>query len=564
MRTSRRMLRQIRRAVFVAFLFSGCINILMLAIPIYTLQIFENVVPVGSVETLLVLSAIAAGAVVALALIEIARDRIMLRAGVWIDHELGQHILENGLKQGCGPGDLKADARALSQLRAFLTSPAMMPLFDAPFVPLFLLLLISLHPMIGLVAAAAAVILLLAALMHTLTTSRLQQEASQSGERADHWWGTVVGNGQLAGGLGLGPGATRKWEWFNRAQIASSYSLGKRSGFVKVVSRTARLGAQVSVYGVGAWLVIAGELTPGALVASAILIARVIGPLEQLVGSIKATRAAWIAYTRLKTLPSDAIVPSLDGGDRPPRGAIALSQVVVQYPGRKTLALRSISLELAPGECMALVGPNGSGKSTLASVIAGAMVPTHGAADLDGVPVAKWQRWEGLPPIGYAPDEPVLVQGTVHDNIARFRDASLTSVNKAAEVAGVHEILQALPQGYDTDVGPDGSFLSLSERRAVGLARAMHSNPCLVVLDEPEAGLDGAGVRRMLEKLSALKSAGVGLVIATQDPRFLGLADNVALLNQGGLVSLEPASSMLKAYETARATPQNSESLGVH
>ncbi len=553
MRTSRRMLGQIRRAVFVAFLFSGCINVLMLATPLYTLQIFENVVPVGSIETLLVLSAIVAAAVFAMALIEIARDRIMLRAGVWIDHELGQHILENGLKSHTSPSDLKAEANALARLRAFLTSPAMMPLFDAPFVPLFLLILIALHPIIGLIAAVAAVILLLTALAHTLTTARLQNETAKSGERADRWWSTVASNGQMAGALGLGPGATGQWEQFNRAQIAGSYSHGKRSGFVKVISRTVRLGAQVGVYGVGAWLVVAGQLTPGALVASAILISRVIGPLEQLVGSIKAIRTAWVSYVRLKGLAADADVPELDKHGEAPKGTVVISQASFQYPGRKVPALRGVSLELNPAQCLAVVGPNGSGKSTLSAIIAGAIVPSNGAAVLDGIPIAKWQRWQGLPPVGYAPDDPVLIEGSVHANIARFRDATLTSVTKAAMAAGVHEILQALPYGYDTEVGPNGLSLSLSERRAVSLARALHGDPCIVVLDEPEAGLDGSGIRAMIETLGNLKKAGVGLVIATQDPRMLEVADDMALLGQGTLVSLEPADAMLQSYEATRA-----------
>lgn len=564
MRTSRRMLAQIRRAVFVAFLFSGCISVLMLALPLYTLQIFENVVPVGSLETLFVLSSLIAGAVATLSLLEIVRDRIMLRAGVWIDHELGQYILENGLKHQSSSSDLKADARALMRLRAFLTSPAMMPLFEAPFVPFFLLILIALHPMIGLVAAAAAVLLLLTALVHIYATTRLQEETGAAGERAEHWLSTVAGTGPIAGALGLGPGATSQWEWFNRAQISSSYSLGKRSGFVKVASRTVRLSAQAGVYGVGAWLVVGGELTPGALVASAILISRVVGPLEQLVGSIKAMRTAWVAYKRLKALPSDAVVPALGEGDSAPHGAIVISDVFVHHPTRKTAALRSVNLAMKPGSCLALVGPNGAGKSTLASVIAGAVVPTSGTAELDGLPIHKWQRWDGLPPVGFAPDEPSLIEGSVHANIARFRDASLMSVAAAAMKAGVHEILQSLPDGYETDVGPRGCYLSLSERRAVSLARALHGKPCMVVLDEPEAGLDGAGVRRLIDTLAALKDSGTGLLIATQDPRLLALADDVALLAQGSVVSVEKASSMLDSYENSRSSQQPAEAAGLH
>lgn len=562
MRTSRRMLGQILRAVFVAFLFSGCINLLMLAMPLYTLQIFENVVPVGSTETLLVLSVLLAGAISALALVEIARDRIMLRAGAWLDSEFGGYILDNGLQQGLSAAEMKSEARALMRLRTFLTSPAINPLFDAPFVPLFLLVLVAMHPLIGLLAAGAAAALLLTALSNTVMTDRLYEDTAHSGERAEQWWSAVAGNGGMSGALGIGRGAMSHWQALSRAHIASSRSLGRRSGLARTLSRAIRLGAQSAVYGLGAWLVIGGELTPGALVASAILISRVLAPIEQLNGSMRPIRAAWSAYRKLRALPADANVPAFAEGDAAPRGAISLSEVVAHHAGRKTAALRGISLEIAPGSCLALAGPNSAGKSTLAAVIAGAIAPTSGTANLDGLPVYKWQRWEGLPPVGYAPDEPVLVEGSVHANIARFREASRMSVGSAALKAGVHEILQNLPDGYDTNVGPAGCLLSLSERRAVALARALHASPCLVVLDEPEAGLDGAGMRRLAEAIAALKAGGTGIVMATQDPRLIRLADNIALLGQGGLVSVQPASALIKCYETARTGHQPADAVG--
>ena len=210
-----------------------------------------------------------------------------------------------------------------------------------------------------------------------------------------------------------------------------------------------------------------------------------------------------------------------------------MSEVSFYHPNRKTPALRGITLRLKPGECLGIVGPNGAGKSTLAAIIAGAAIPTSGSADLDGLPIAKWQRAGGPPPVGYMPDEPVLIEGTVHDNIARFQDVSALSVVEAAQQSGVHDILSGLPSGYDTGVGASGSGLALRERRAVALARALHGAPRTIVLDEPEIGLDGASFRRLLTALQALKEAGSSLVIATQDPRLLALADQVAVLNGG-------------------------------
>ncbi len=538
MRTSRRILRQIRRALLIAFFFSGWINILMLATPLYTLQVFENVVPMGSIETLIVLTVITAGAILALALLESARDVILLRSGLWLDHELGQHILENGLKIGRSPVELKADARALDQFRAYLTSPAITPLFDAPFVPLFLVLLTAMHPVIGIVATVAAVILLVCTYVKHRLTKRLNVEGTQAYERAHRWWMTVASTGQLAGALGLCSGATAQWESYNRSHIATAYSRGKREKFVKVFARTVRIGSQIALYGFGAWLVIAGQMSPGALIASAIMLARALGPLEQLVTAVGATQSGWKAYAHLKALPEDADLPRVDSDSDGPVGQVKLVGVTFHYPTRQVPALRNINLDLKPGQCLGIVGPNGSGKSSLAKIIAGAVTPTVGAADLDTLPISKWQRVMVTPPIGYLPDEPALVEGTVHENIARFSDVSQVSVAHAAMIAGVHDALHALPSGYDTPVGPDGSNLALSERRAVALARAIHGNPKLIVLDEPEVGLDGAGLRRLVNVLASLKDTGVGLVIATQDPRLLALTDNIALLADGTLQSL--------------------------
>jgi PrtD family type I secretion system ABC transporter len=531
----------------------------MLATPLYTLQVFEQVVPLGSLETLLVLTVITGAAILALGLIEIARDVILQRAGVWLEHELGPHLLRNGLRAGTPGGELRREARALEQVKGFVTSSAIQPLFDAPWTPIFLGALLLLHPLIGLVAIGSAVVLGIAAVLQTLLTGRLQQEGTAAQERAGQWTAALAGSGLLMGALGLAAGAAAQWERLNRAQAAASYSQGKRTAFVRSLARTARLGSQIALYAVGAWLVVRGEVTPGALVASAILLARALAPIEGLVSALKSGTAAWRAYRCLHALPEDAAAPRIATGGEPPRGALQLTNVTVVHPGRKTPALRGITLALEPGEALGIVGPNGSGKSTLAAVIAGALAPTAGAADLDGIPIAKWQRHGRTPPVGYVPDEPGLVPGTVHENIARFADTSLASVVDAATRARIDDLLRALPAGYETEVGTGGAGLSLGERRAVALARAVHGAPRLLVLDEPEAGLDGAGVRRLIAALEVLKTDGIGLVLATHDPRLLALTDRVLVLNggaphaQGAPGDLARRADPYPAAEAARA-----------
>jgi PrtD family type I secretion system ABC transporter len=529
------MLRQVRRALLVTFLFSGCINVLMLSTPLYTLQVFETVVPLGSIETLVILTAITAAAILALALIEMVRDLILLRAGLWLDHELGQHMLENGLKLGTPGAELNAHARALEQLKQFLTTGGITVLFDAPWVPLFLVALAVLNPLIGVVAAVAAAALIVAAILQSMLTGRLLAESARAHERSEQWWSAVTGNALMSGALGLSPGASRQWESYNRAHIASAYSLGKRTSFVKAIARSVRIGSQVALYAFGAWLVVKGEMTPGALVASAILLARALAPLEQLVVATRTARAAIEGYRRLRGLPADAVLPRVGSGEDAPAGRVTLNDVTFYHPTRRAPALRGVSLTLQPGECLGIVGPNGSGKSTLAAILAGAQLPATGSADLDGIPIAKWQRGGAAPPIGYLPDDPGLIEGSVHANIARFSDASLLSVARAGMRAGVHDTLAALASGYDTEVGPGGGALSLRERRAVAFARAVFGAPRVVVFDEPELGLDGGSLRALTNTLKTLKSEGISLVVATQDPRLLALTDRIVVLNAGAV-----------------------------
>ena len=562
MRTSRRLLIQVRRALLVAFLFSGCINILMLATPLYTLQIFETVVPTGSVETLVLLSAIAAAGILSLMLIEIARDTILLRAGVWIDHTLGQHILENGLRLNAAPQDLRGDARALTQFRSFLMSPAIGSMFDAPWVPLFLVALVLVHPMLGAVATLSALLLLLAALAQGLLVGRPHGESQRAQESADQWWQTVARSSHVAGAMGLAQSAAEQWERHNRAHIASAYSLGKRSNFVRASARAVRILSQIALYGVGAYLVVGGELAPGALVASAILMSRALAPIEQAVSALRTATAAWAAYKRLRVLPGDAPAVRIADGLQSAAGHLTLTDVTFYYPHRRSPALRGVSLAIEPGECLGIVGPNGSGKSTLCGVIAGAFAPAAGSADLDGIPVLRWQRGDRAPPIGYMPDTPLLMDGSVHENIVSFRDQSLMTAAESAMRAGVHEILSALQNGYDTAILGNDAGLSLRERRAVAFARAVCGHPRILVVDEPEIGLDGASLRRLSAVFEALKAEGVSLVLATQDPRLLKVTDKVVVLN-GGVVQSFGASADV-GRQLAQAQRAGASGAGLH
>ncbi|MGE0856108.1 MAG: type I secretion system permease/ATPase [Hyphomicrobiaceae bacterium] len=546
MRTPRRLLKQVRTALLTAFLFGGFINVLMLATPLYTLQVFETVVPLGSIETLVILTVITGAAIIALALLEIVRDTILLRAGLWLDHTLGVVMLENGLKAGVPALEMKRDSRALETLRGFLSGGAVAPMIDGPWVPIFLVALTVLHPLVGAMAAVSALLLALTAALQLVLTDRLQAENAELRERTYSWFGLMVSNAPVAGALGLTRGVADKWERANRAHIAGSYSAGKRASFLKALGRSIRIGSQIALYGLGAWLVVHNEITPGALVASAILLARALAPIEQLAAAIKPASAAWRAYRRLRALPPETPQAILSDAAVAPEVRILLSDVTLFPAGRKSASLRSVSLAIAPGECVGIVGPNGSGKSSLMAILAGVLAPTAGNADLDGLPIVRWQRSGGQPPIGYLPDDPQLVEGTVHENIVRFSDASLMSAAAAAIAAGVHERLQLLPDGYETSIGPGGAGLSANMRRAVALARALHGAPRIIVLDEPELGLDGPSFRALHAALRDFKASGCSLIVSTHDARLLKLTDKVLVMAHGSVLRVGRPEEVLR------------------
>ncbi len=442
------------------------------------------------------------------------------------------------------------------------SSPAIGSIFDAPWVPIFLVGLALVHPLMGAVAGIAAIALFLAALAQGFLGNRPHQESQKAQESAEQWWQAIARSSHLAGALGLAGGAAAQWERHNRAHIASAYSFGKRSNIVKSMARAVRIAAQIALYGIGAFLVINNEVAPGALVASAILMARALAPIEQAVSALRSAQAAWAAYKRLRVLPDEIAGPRIVDGAQGAAGYVQVTDVTYYYPGRRTPALRNVSLALEPGECLGVVGPNGSGKSTLCGILAGALTPSAGIAELDGIAIVRWQRGEGVPPIGYMPDTPLLMDGTVHDNIVGFRDVSLMTAAQAAMRAGVHETLTNLQNGYDTVLAGADSGLSLRERRAVALARALSDQSRIVVLDEPEIGLDGASLRQLANVLARLKAEGTAVIVATQDPRLLKITDKVVVLAGGAVQSFGASGDLNRKLTAQRQT--SGQVVGLH
>ena len=546
-----------RNALVAAFVFSGSVSVLMLAIPLYTLQVFESVVPTGSLETLVALTIMAIVALFATTVIEVVRDRILLKAGLWLDFNLGKLIAERSLSGAAHAAELREEVKLAQIVKGFATGPALAPLFDAPWTPLYLVGLFILHPILGWVGLISAMLLALAALWQSMGTEAAQADVARSNEAADKWWQAAIASPMRTLALGMVRPARARYDALADEQIMAAYDFGNRSSVIKAFARFVRLVSQVAVFGAGAFIVVKGEATGGVLIASSIIMGKALAPIEQAVSMLKIVSAAFAAGRRLRNLPPLSPAAGVDHAAEdgelryPGQGLIAINDVAFHYPGRQTFAVRGIEFEIPPGQSIGIVGPNGSGKSALAGVIAGALEPKIGQATLDGVPVARWQRTAERPPVGYLGPDPQLLEGSVHENICGFDEAGALTVARAAIKAGVHELISALPEGYETKVSGDGQSLSQRERRVVALARAVYGKRRIVVLDEPELGLDAQGERRLIRHLSDLKKEGLQLVIATQQPRLLALVDKVAVLRKGTLEMFAPTEEVVKRLSGA-------------
>lgn len=533
MRNTNKKAPSSRVALLIIFFFSCCINVLVLAFPLYTLQIFARVIPTGSLETLFYLSLMVGAVLLALLALELVRDRIVLRLGHWLDQAYSARVLDHHIAVRKKDLSAKSSATALARLRAAFASNAILPLFDLAWVPAYVFILFLLHPVLGLIASLTAGALFILSVLHAVLAHDGRSGLQASRAESDMWWDAAAPATNRLGALGLRQGTYVEWGLRHADSLHRRHKISKRSGTIRAAARFLRYGAQVLMYGSGAFLVVTGHVSPGVMIASAIILSRALVPLEQTVTTLRTAISGLRAMRELARMPaSPSIVEAVDDYHR--SGQLVLNNVSFVYPGRRTPSVRNISARLVAGECLGIIGPNGSGKSTLARLIAGEVEPSAGAVELDGLPVWQLQRTRTRAAVGWLEERATLLPGTVHENICGFSDQPLISAVDSAIRAGVHEILSDLPDGYLTKVSPDGEPLNGTEIRALALARAIHPKPPVLVLDQPDIGLDRGGEKRLLRTLDELKARGTSVIVITHRPFLLELTDKLMVLNEGG------------------------------
>lgn len=536
MTSKRRPLTKARRALLTASLLSACISALMLWAPAFALQLLEAVVPAGSHELLLVLVAISAAVLLVAGILDQCREIVLLRAGLWLEHNLGGETLEQAIAEGTEDKDLRGQTRAISDVSAGLTNGSLGAILELPWSIAACVLVGVLHPGLAIACAGA---LLAMAMVHLVFAAGCRGAPSPDAD-AERWRAIAVREGRSLAAAGLGTALVRNWELANRRWIAGHYRFGLRQGLAAVGARAIAGAGLLVVMAAAAYLAISDGLALGSAIAAVLLMARALGTFEQSIRNWHHLRALRSGMRALADFERDKAAGVATDQVRNGPGRIELENVVCAYPGAVEPAIEDVSLVIEPGECVGIWGGAGSGKSALAATIAGYLEPTHGRADIDGEPIASRQRSASRPPIGYMPDTPVLLPGTVRENIGCFSAESGAAVIDAASAIGVHDLLASLPLAYETQVGEDGRALSLRHRRAVALARAVFGERRLVVLDQPEIGLDDDGVARLLGALTVLCRGGVGLVIATSDARLLQISDRIVVLDRGRIAGVLP------------------------
>jgi ATP-binding cassette subfamily C exporter for protease/lipase/ATP-binding cassette subfamily C protein EexD len=533
----RELLAGLRPIFFYAGMFSLAINLLFLAPSLYMLQVFDRVITSRSLETLIFLTLAAVGALAVMATLDLIRARLLVSAGVVLDRALGQRVLRESLNNAARPGGAEHGYgnRDVSILRGFLTGPGMFSLFDVPWLPIYVLLIFLFHPLLGAVALVGAILLLgFAALGEWFT--RLPLDAFQRhSQSAAHCIEAGLRNADVVRGLGMAEALARRWQIHNGQAILAQAGAGRTGGSLGAMTKFARQAIQVVMLGVGAYLVIEQQVTAGVMMAATIILGRALQPVELLIAGWRSLVVARAAYARLSALVR--IPPERVGTELPvPTGAVSVERVVFTAKGTEGVILKGVSFKLGAGEALGLIGPSASGKSTLARLIIGAWRPMSGGVRLDGADISLWSREAIGRHIGYLPQDVELFFGTVAENIARLKVPDDEAVVDAAKRAHAHELIMRLPRGYDTPIGEAGSALSAGQRQRVALARALYGSPRLVVLDEPNAFLDGDGEVALLNTLAGLKSSGVTTVLITHRPSLLACVDKVLVLRDGSVV----------------------------
>ncbi|MCG7647131.1 type I secretion system permease/ATPase [Alteromonas sp. Cnat3-28] len=534
-------LANIKSALLYVFLFSLAINLLMLVSPLYMLQVYDRVLVSGSHATLLFLTIFALVALIVLATLDIVRGILLTRLGNAFDKTVSGYLFKNIIEQGGHSQPL----RDVDTVRSFLSSPALTAIMDAPFTPLYLALIYILHPMLGHIALAGAIVLFSLALLGEKMT-RVAQKDSQNASSQAHRYTDVCGKNQNAVyAMGMSSHILAKWNIPHLKSLSFGGLANSRSSGISAISKGLRFALQVGILGMGAFLVIEQESSPGVMIAASIVMGRGLAPIEASITGWRLVIAARDARERLLEYQNN-LPPLTEPLPLPePKGKLTVQNVIFQFPNSEKPLIRDVSLTINPGEVIGITGPNAAGKSTLGKLLLGLYEPNHGEIRLDGATYSQWDRKVLGPHIGYLPQSVELFPGTIAENISRFTDADPNEIMQAAQLAGVHEMILSLDNGYNFAADNFDDVLSGGQRQRIALARAVFGLPKLILLDEPTSSLDAEAERTVAAAVKALKEHGATVLVIGHRPALMNLTDKLLVMQNGALAAFGPTNEIM-------------------
>lgn len=558
------------KQVFAYGALFGCMsNLLMLALPLYSLQVLDRVLSSGSMETLMMLTIITLLSIGGMEAINAIRSFMLIRMGEWLEEKVAPLLFHYSLMMSAQTKSANGSQqlRDFATLKQFLTGPQLNTLVDSPWALIFIIVLFLIHPMLGWLTIIGGVVLLVFAFLNEKKTKPLLEKSNKYSVAGLQMSDAMSRNAEVIEGMGMHHAVTGNWYALNKQtrkwQVKASHFstlLGNSSKFI-------RLALQIAVTGLGGYLVLQGELTSGAMIASSILAGRALAPFESSIMSWKSVVAARTSYTRLAKVLQNT-VDRFEAMELPvPQGNLQVENLSYVLSGSTKPILKSINFEIDAGEGLGVIGPSASGKSSLAKLLLGVWKASAGNVRLDGADVYQWKRDDFGKYVGYLPQDVELFAGTVKDNIARMdKEADPAKIVEAAKLAKIHEMILRLPLGYDTDIGSQGASLSAGQRQRVGLARAFYGNPKLVVLDEPNSNLDQEGDLALAAAIRDAKANGMTVVIISHRPAIMAEVDKMLVLQEGQVASFGTRNEVMgrfsKAKVSALTAPKQEEKHG--
>ena len=549
--------RQLRSAFITVAIFSGFLNLLMLSPALYMLQVYDRVLGSRNETTLWVLTLLLIGVYVFMGALEAIRTWVLVRVGARFDAGLNTRVFNATFERSLRDAASNAaqPLHDLNTVRQSLTGTALLALFDAPWMPIYLVVIALFSWELALFALAGALILGALALVNEKLSKPKLDEAQRYNGLSQMALTNHLRNAEAIESMGMLPGIRQRWHGLHQKQIALQAAASDQAAVMGGLTKFVRITMQSLSLGFGALLVLEGKMSPGSMIAASVLVSRALAPVEALVGNWKQIITGRASWARLNELLNTHPARQAGMAMPAPQGAIRFEGVSTAAPGSQQAILRNVNFGIAAGECVAVIGPSGSGKSTLARLMVGVWPALAGTVRLDGADLHRWSKDELGPHLGYLPQDIELFDGTVADNIARFGEVDSALVIEAATRAGMHETILRLPKGYDTPLGAGGSALSGGQRQRIGIARALYGDPALVVLDEPNSNLDEAGERALTDTIRDQNARGKTTVLITHRLSALAAVKKILVLLDGSVKAYGPRDEVLAAMQAKPPSP---------